>query len=513
MKKWIVAAIVLAAVLLVAPTGLGKLAEKRVNAGLDKLVEATPYLVIAERSWEGGWFKSRQKVTFELAPTFRGMMDDAVMQAAIGQVVAEAMGVAPEAHTEEQAVEDAPAPDESAVSPADVIPERFVVHNDVLHGPVLGLSGLGVARLKTSFDLPPEVVQGIREIFGEEPAATLTTRLGLLGGATTVLASRGRTLKLGEQGDITYADLRFVTKYDGDLDDYSFDGGLPSVEIESQDGASAVLTRLTFEGSAQRVLGDLYDMDAALELKEMKGTGASGRRFAIQDVHYRTTAASDDGFTRIGIELGSGDVDVAEITATGLDIEGIYYDFSFRRLHTETLAKIMTAMKQFYAAPAGDEPAALASVFSENLLGPLKEHGAALLTHDPEFAFDRVGVMTTDGEGVIKGVVKLIGVTADDLSLTAWDRLLAKVDAQFTVEVAQPLAEKLPNGAMMSGMALDTGYATREGDKLVSRLEFRANTLTINGKPLPLPGMGGMPGPQPELTPVDEEDAPAALEL
>jgi hypothetical protein len=45
----------------VAPWGIGQLAERRVNAGLDRIVEQAPYLTIAERQWTRGWFRSEQK--------------------------------------------------------------------------------------------------------------------------------------------------------------------------------------------------------------------------------------------------------------------------------------------------------------------------------------------------------------------------------------------------------------------------------------------------------------------
>ncbi|HWN46742.1 MAG TPA: DUF945 family protein, partial [Steroidobacteraceae bacterium] len=64
MKKIVVVVAVLALALIVAPWGVGKVAEKRLNAGLDKLVEQAPYLKVVDRKWTGGWFKSEQVVTF-----------------------------------------------------------------------------------------------------------------------------------------------------------------------------------------------------------------------------------------------------------------------------------------------------------------------------------------------------------------------------------------------------------------------------------------------------------------
>jgi len=50
MKKIVVAVVVVVLALLVAPWGVGKVAEKRLNAGLDKLVEEAPYLKVVERT-------------------------------------------------------------------------------------------------------------------------------------------------------------------------------------------------------------------------------------------------------------------------------------------------------------------------------------------------------------------------------------------------------------------------------------------------------------------------------
>ena len=65
MKKIVIVLVVLVLALLVAPWGVGKVAEKRLDYGLDKLVEQAPYLKVVERKWTRGWFKSEQVVTFE----------------------------------------------------------------------------------------------------------------------------------------------------------------------------------------------------------------------------------------------------------------------------------------------------------------------------------------------------------------------------------------------------------------------------------------------------------------
>jgi uncharacterized protein YdgA (DUF945 family) len=68
--------------------------------------------------------------------------------------------------------------------------------------------------------------------------------------------------------------------------------------------------------------------------------------------------------------------------------------------------------------------------------------------------------------------------------------LVAKIEADLTIEVAQKLIEKIPNGNTGAGAAIDQGYARREGDKIVSHIEFKQGSLQINGKPVPIPGLG-----------------------
>ena len=122
------------------------------------------------------------------------------------------------------------------------------------------------------------------------------------------------------------------------------------------------------------------------------------------------------------------------------------------------------------------------------LFAPMKEHGFALLKHDPEFVFDRIGIVTPQGEGVIKGVLRLKGMGEADFATgsMAW---LNKLEADFTIECAQKLIEKFPNGATGAGVMVDQGFAKREGDKLVSHIEYKKGELKVNGKAQAIPGL------------------------
>jgi hypothetical protein len=126
-----------------------------------------------------------------------------------------------------------------------------------------------------------------------------------------------------------------------------------------------------------------------------------------------------------------------------------------------------------------------------------------LLAHDPAFGIDRVGLVTPDGEIVAKGLIKLVGATPEDFSAPGGMGLIAKLDADITIEAAQKVLEKFPNGATMAGGMVDAGYAKREGDKLVCHITFKAGELLINGKPQAIPGLGGPPAAA-----MEESEAP-----
>ena len=92
MKKIVVVVAVLVLALIVAPWGVGKVAEKRLNAGLDKLVEQAPYLKVVDRKWTGGWFKSEQVVTFEAFSSWIEAMNPKAIEEAMKKDAAEAEG-------------------------------------------------------------------------------------------------------------------------------------------------------------------------------------------------------------------------------------------------------------------------------------------------------------------------------------------------------------------------------------------------------------------------------------
>lgn len=462
MKKLIIAALVLAAILLLAPNALGRFAEGRSNAMLDQMVEQTPYLTIVERSWERGWFRSRQQVTLQ------------------------------------------------SLIPVDgVASPRFTLHNDVLHGPLLGLSGIGAARVKTRVDLPAELADSLRATFGPEPALDMTTRIGLLGGGSTVLTSRGRTLEPADgEAQVMYETAKLDIDFNRDISRYEIEGRMPRIEVRGRDGQLMVFDRLTLDVDAERLPqhAHIYDSRFELKLRQMEGSGPQGA-YTIHDARYAGDMEADDGFIDMSFEVGSAGVSAVQLEATGIAIREVHYDFSLRNLHAPTLDAFYASMQQAYRSmPVTDEtdPEATDEALREGFLAPMAEHAGALLQHDPQLTFDRVGVSTPEGDARLTGTVRVVGLTEQDFQAAGFAGVISRLQAEFTFVIDQALAEKIPGAAMMVDAGVQAGYLAREEDQLVARIEYRNGTLTVNGQTqaVPLPGMG------PGVVPAPPQDFP-----
>ena len=497
MKKLVIVVVVLAVILLVAPYGIGRMAESRVNKGLDKLLEQAPYLKISERRWTTGWFKSEQVLTIELSDSFADAFGKK-MAGGILQDESAAADAAMDAEGTEQAdMPEAPMADSDtpdAATPPDMpaeMPMKITVKNDVLHGPVLGLSGFGLARVDTHLELSEDVRRKIQEVFGPKPALEMSTRIGFFGGGTTTFQSEGRKLaSKDDDTEVTYETFKLAVGVSKNGDSYDVDGKLPSVVAKSKAGEHYfTMTDLTLDGDGKRVMGELYDGEFAFRIKEMKikdPNAADG--MSIEDVHYVVDTRTKDDFVNMSAQVGSGEVKSKQFSMMGFEVKEIHYNFSLRHLHAPTLEKLVVSMRDMYTTPLNDPENAEAAIFA-----PLKEHGAELLKRDPEFGIDRVGLVTADGEIVAKGVIKLLGATPEDFSGGSPMALVGKLDADITITADIKAVEKFPNGAAAVGGAVESGYATKEGDQLVCKITFKSGQLLVNGKPAPIPGLGGPP--------------------
>jgi uncharacterized protein YdgA (DUF945 family) len=482
--KRILIVVVLFVLLVAAPWGIGRIAAQRVDEGLDRLVATAPYLSIVERKYSAGWFRSQQEVTFAVLAPWTAAVAAAMGEANEGVDVTAADPSAPAAP---------PAPETPASPP---VPLRFTVRNEILHGPVLWTAGFGIAHVKSRIVWSDTTRARLVEWFGDDEPFEVSTRIGFTGGGTTTLSGDGRTVKnAAEKSEVSYDDFRLRVGYSRDADEFDVDGKWPRIELKDANGGTLVMRDIKLDGEAERLTGDLYDSDAEFAIEELHIVDAMQQVTDIEDIRYGFDTETHGDFLDMAVTSGTG-----PLKTKNFELTEVHYDFTLRRLHTATLAKLVTALKESYTRPVTTVADVQAAITA-----PYQEHGVALFQHDPEFAIDRISIATAEGEGVIKGLVKFKGVTAADFAMGALS-LIPKVDASFDIKVSEAMLAKLSGNANAAAMAVDGGYATRQDGHLVSKLEFRAGELLINGKSQGIPGLGASP---PEAGP--EGMAPEAM--
>jgi len=493
MKKIVIVAAVLVLALLVAPWGIGKVAEKRFNEDLDWMVAQAPYLKIVERKWTRGWFKSEQVVTIEAFSAWMDAINPKPVEDAMKKDAAEAADGVEPGEPGEPAVVAAPdaVPPPAGEMPAEAQPKmselmRFTVRNEVLHGPVLGLSGFGIARVNSHLVMSEDTQKEITAIFGTKEPIEISTRLGFFGGVTTTLKSEGRTIKPEGTAEVSWETFRVDIGASRKAQSFDLEGKWPKLEIKGlADKTHFVMKDMTMDGEATHVRGDLYDGDFNFRIASMSILGGDNDQVEIADFHYIADVVSKDDFTSMGTRFGTGAMKSQQLSTLGIELKEAHLDLSMRRLHTETLEKVLAGIKAMYAIPLTGPLEANKVMFA-----PFQEHGAALLKYDPELSLDRIGIVTPDGDGYLKGVIKLQGATPEDFGPGNMG-LIGKIHADLTIDLSEKMVKKFPNGEMAASGEVDSGYLERKGDRLVCKIVFARGALTVNGKPQAIPGLGG----------------------
>jgi uncharacterized protein YdgA (DUF945 family) len=126
---------------------MGIAIESRVGLSAEQLSAQTPYLTLVEQQFHRGWYTSTQDLTLEVAaaplagwpPTAQGL--------------------------------------------------RFTIHSVIHHGPICGLTCLGLARIDSRLLLSDDVRSAVAKLYGPADPLTIRSRLGFFGGGITTISS------------------------------------------------------------------------------------------------------------------------------------------------------------------------------------------------------------------------------------------------------------------------------------------------------------------------------------
>ena len=215
--------------------------------------------------------------------------------------------------------------------------------------------------------------------------------------------------------------------------------------------------------------GDLYDADFDFAIDKISVRRRTRSDQRSKDVHYVVDTDDRRRLHECRAQAGLGSVKSKELDALGLELEEVHYDFTVRRLHVETLEKLMADIK------------AIVREADRHRRGHRRGHDRAdqgawleLLKYDPEFVIDRIGIVTPDGDGYIKGVIKLKGVDRAGSSTVGAHGADRQARRRHHASSGRRSWSRKSRMARPAPARPSTpGYAKREGDKLVSHIEFQ----------------------------------------
>ena len=203
------------------------------------------------------------------------------------------------APAEESAVPDeAPKPDE---------PLRFTVRNEILHGPVLGLSGFGIARVDSHFVLSDKIRKEIEEIFGpKDPLEDQHARRIPRRWHHHVQVRRPHDQAEGFQGRDHLGDLQARRRLLEERRQVRHRRQVAEVRGQRpRENTKFVMTDMTMDGDGKRVRGDLYDGDFNFAIEQFTFVGKGGENVEVNDLHYIVNSETKGDFTGVSAKMGS----------------------------------------------------------------------------------------------------------------------------------------------------------------------------------------------------------------
>ena len=369
MKNTAIVAAVAVVVVAATPYAMGWEAERESAADLQAIVDQLPYVVVAQHSYRRGWLSSEEDITFQPA-------------AALAPALAKAGAAAP---------------------------LQFTFHNTIHHGPLPGLSGIGLATIETRLVPPAGASEATLQMLAAAPP--VRTELNLFGGGR--LSVKGRKLASSDLvpgWSLSSDGGEFAMTFGRHFDTLDMDASVPHIRAAQADGPSIELSGLLLKSRAHRALRSLYVGTADGTVGDfavsvpMPGD-APRLDLGISAVQYHKDEALAGDYVN-----GAAVLNARVAHFAGTQVEGIKLDVAFEHWQADALERFeagVRASNSNLAASPADKTAQIMSV--------MKTSGVALVAHDPVFKFNAVEFALPQGFAKLSGSVRVTGATRERL--------------------------------------------------------------------------------------------------
>lgn len=439
MKKGVIIVLVLlAAIVLVSPAIVGRLAEKSMDENLNWAAEEAGGLNVTSEGFDRSLLSSEGQHRVEL--------EDGQLLVAL-----EAMGLAAD-------------PEELPV---------LIINTKLDHG-LIPVSSMSRER----GSLAPGLAVGVSTMQVELPdgqlvdlPGTIYSKVGL-GGAL----HSNFVLDAGSHADgdaaASWGDTSVNVKTDPATGVVAFDGSVGPLSI-GNDREGLSVAELTFEGEQQPTKYGFATGDVMFNLSDLSARSAGADATGVRSMALKANTELDDDRVSAEATMTMAMHSIPQVGEMSFDM-----DFNIDGADAASLGRIQTALED--VGPAAQDPMAIYGTMEEDLK-QLFAHGFAM-------NFDRLDVVLPQGTVKLKMAFTF---GEEDPATFDWTSLLLSTVADVDLSVPAVLVEAAGQGNPQLAMAIGSGFLVKEGDAYIMKAQLKKGLATVNGAPIPIP-LGGM---------------------
>jgi uncharacterized protein YdgA (DUF945 family) len=432
-KGVVVVLVLLAAVVLVSPAIVGRLAEQSMDRNLNWAADESGEVKVTSEQFTRGWFSSEGQHRIEIR---EGELLT-VLQTIAGPMTADDLPV-------------------------------LVINTRLDHGliPVSSISrdkgslapGLGSAVSTMRVELSDGTIIDV--------PGTIYSKVALGGALQSnyVLAAGTH-----EDDDVTasWDDVNIDVTTNPSSGEVTYDGALGKLDFATGD-QHMLLDGITFKGQQQPTDFGISTGDVTVELQGLAIDEGAGRVNEVSRMTVKATSALNDGDLNGAATMnmvmqnlpryGEVSVDVA-VTIDGAD--------------AATLGRVRKGLKDNAGSP---DPMSLYTSMQDDLRN--------LFAAGFDLNVEQINI--TLPEGVVSSSARFSFDERDPASF-AWSSLLLSTEASADLSVPAAILEAQAQGNAQVGMLVGGGFLQKRNSDYVMEAELKKGLLTINGAPMPMP--------------------------
>jgi len=429
MKKIIILALLVLAVVVIPPYFIGSTVESEFRAQIAK-ANINPSYDIAITEYNKGWFSSQGEVEVTVAfPSKAGS------------------------------------------------PVKVKVIQAMQHGPILWQGetmAFGLMDAIINIELPEKIQAELDEATGStDNILLITARAGFDFATQTQLILNTFTIeKDGTKVNVKPAKGHFSYDMNGHIEGaLTWDG----MSIKENSGKAFSVGSVTMDTKQRLVSGEMFSPTALFNghftanLSSFDvSNGHSPDKTSLQDVKINATSEINQGLAKITVLFGMKQLEAIQQT-----FKNIVYDMSFDNLDVEALKQ----MNQIIAESQGENPMMLAAKM-QGLL-------PSLLAKTPIIKINKMGMNTQTGD-IDSNMTITIDKDVYDVNNPMTMMIAVKADAQGYAPEA--FFAGLGMGGKIEQM-IQQKFLVRAQENIKFEFSFKAGQALLNGQPMPLGGM------------------------